>query len=231
MPLILLSSPKGGVGVTTLAAELAVAMALMGREAIALDAHPADGLRLHFGDVDPAASDGWSVDPALAPRDVEAGCALLPHGRPPERGAATSPDRVVAHLTAARPDAFVIVDCGRDAAAVLAPSADLRIEVVEADAACFRMRGSLDPGEDGRACVVLNRHDSASPMERDVRWAFEAVLGERLFGTVRRDAAFREAAAHGGTAIGRDPESAGAADVAALAASLAVLFEDDGAST
>lgn len=49
MPLICVCSPKGGVGKTTLAANLAWALARAGSKVLALDFDVQNALRLHFG--------------------------------------------------------------------------------------------------------------------------------------------------------------------------------------
>src|SRR5271165_3258038 len=49
MTLICFASPKGGVGKTTLAANVAAEMARAGLRVIALDLDPQNALRLHFG--------------------------------------------------------------------------------------------------------------------------------------------------------------------------------------
>ena len=49
MPLICFASPKGGVGKTTLAANIADALRRQGRRVLAMDFDPQNTLRLHFG--------------------------------------------------------------------------------------------------------------------------------------------------------------------------------------
>ena len=49
MPLICVCSPKGGVGKTTLTANLAYALARSGSKVLALDFDVQNALRLHFG--------------------------------------------------------------------------------------------------------------------------------------------------------------------------------------
>lgn len=49
MPLICFASPKGGVGKTTLAANVASQLARAGKQVMALDLAPQNTLRLHFG--------------------------------------------------------------------------------------------------------------------------------------------------------------------------------------
>jgi len=49
MPLICVCSPKGGVGKTTLTANLAYSLARAGNKVLALDFDVQNSLRLHFG--------------------------------------------------------------------------------------------------------------------------------------------------------------------------------------
>ncbi|VFS69804.1 Cell division inhibitor MinD [Raoultella planticola] len=49
MPLICVCSPKGGVGKTTLAANLAYSLARAGSKVLAIDFDVQNALRLHFG--------------------------------------------------------------------------------------------------------------------------------------------------------------------------------------
>ena len=49
MPLIGFTSPKGGVGKTTLAANVAALLAARGHKVLALDLDPQNALRLQFG--------------------------------------------------------------------------------------------------------------------------------------------------------------------------------------
>ena len=49
MALICFASPKGGVGKTTLAANVASGLSRAGQKVIALDLDPQNTLRLHFG--------------------------------------------------------------------------------------------------------------------------------------------------------------------------------------
>ncbi|WP_431271080.1 cellulose synthase operon protein YhjQ/BcsQ [Dankookia sp. P2] len=85
MPLICIASPKGGVGKTTLAANLADALRRQGRRVLAMDLDPQNALRLHFG-VALADRGGFLAQAAQglnwrdAVRQTPAGVALLPHG-------------------------------------------------------------------------------------------------------------------------------------------------------
>ena len=49
MPIVCFASPKGGVGKTTLAANIAGRLAQTGQRTLVLDLDPQNALRLHFG--------------------------------------------------------------------------------------------------------------------------------------------------------------------------------------
>lgn len=59
MKRVLVSGLSGGVGTTTVAANLAAALQTMGQPSLSVDLDPANILGLHFG-VEPLARDGWA---------------------------------------------------------------------------------------------------------------------------------------------------------------------------
>jgi cellulose synthase operon protein YhjQ len=89
MPLIAVASPKGGVGKTTLAANIAHEFARLGHRVVALDLDPQNALGMHFG-ADPYDREGFVTSLKAAPDPRRAwqlhlqmtpsGIALLPHG-------------------------------------------------------------------------------------------------------------------------------------------------------
>ena len=108
MPLICIASPKGGVGKTTVAANLAHALRRAGRQALAIDFDPQSALRLHFG-VPLADGAGFAAElvqggswrPHI--RQTPAGVALLPHGTVAmEHALAIVPSPSSRHRTACR---------------------------------------------------------------------------------------------------------------------------------
>src|ERR1700733_8445806 len=86
MTLICFASPKGGVGKTTLAANVANELARGGLRVIALDLDPQNALRLHFG-VPLQASAGFTHRLAEKPDwrtcliEAASGLRLLPYGQ------------------------------------------------------------------------------------------------------------------------------------------------------
>ena len=92
MPLICFASPKGGVGKTTLAANIADALRRDGRRVLAMDFDPQNTLRLHFG-VPLNDHAGFLTELPKRPdwraltRQTASGVMLLPHGAIDIRGA------------------------------------------------------------------------------------------------------------------------------------------------
>ena len=98
MPLLLFTSPKGGVGKTTLSAHTAAILAKRGHRVLAIDLDPQNALRLHLG-VSIREESGFlkaidgRPDWRASAIDTPAGVRLLPFG-------AVEPRRVL-HLGAA----------------------------------------------------------------------------------------------------------------------------------
>lgn len=85
MPLLLFTSPKGGVGKTTLSAHTAAILAKRGHRVLALDLDPQNALRLHLG-VSIREESGFlkaidgRPDWRASAIDTPAGVRLLPFG-------------------------------------------------------------------------------------------------------------------------------------------------------
>jgi cellulose synthase operon protein YhjQ len=215
MPAILFSSPKGGVGKTTIAAHVAAILARRGHQVVALDLDPQNALRLHFGE---AITDeaGFMCDlrPGSEWRaslvETRYGVDLLPYG-------ATEPFDVVrlnAALTAnpalikapmhdilRDPDTILIVDSppgSSPAVASVAGLADLVVVVLLADAgsACLMPdlmsgrafgSGTIGARTSRRALIVINQVDLDRPLSAAVLESATRVFGSKLLGAVCRD--------------------------------------------
>ncbi|PZW40063.1 cellulose synthase operon protein YhjQ [Humitalea rosea] len=221
MPLIAFTSPKGGVGKTTLTAQIAAMLARRGHAVLALDLDPQNALRLHLGR--PMREDaGFMVELTRRPawrqamQPTASGVQLLAHGAADQRRALElgvalldHPELLVAPVRdmLADPQQVVLVDTPPGASAALsalAPLADLLVVVLLADAASASLvpqvaggrqlgRGTLAARMAERSVVVLNQVDLDSPLSRTVMDMSVAALGERLIGAVCRDERVAEA--------------------------------------
>jgi cellulose synthase operon protein YhjQ len=166
MPLIVFGSPKGGVGKTTVAANVAVALAQLGLRVLALDLDPQNALRLHFAiplnDVSgftAALLEETPTLPLLANiRQTRWGVGLLPFGQVDSTTALVIADALAAHpgrLTRplqdilSDPSLFVIVDMPPGPSSALSavlPFTDMLVCVLLADAISIAMIPSIEAG-------------------------------------------------------------------------------------
>ncbi|MFC7473307.1 cellulose biosynthesis protein BcsQ [Dankookia sp. GCM10030260] len=223
MPLICIASPKGGVGKTTLAANLADALRRQGRRVLAMDLDPQNALRLHFG-VGLADRAGFLANLPHgivwrdAVRQTPAGVALLPHGTVGMADALAmvaaldrAPELLVEPLREmlADPALIVVVDLPPGPSRVLellAPLASMVLVVLLADANGAALMPEIDSGrflglgaaygpQTDRLRLVLNQVDYGSRLSRAVAEAMARHLGPRLLGALAREDAVGEALA------------------------------------
>jgi cellulose synthase operon protein YhjQ len=242
MPLLCLASPKGGVGKTTLAANLAWELARLGARVVALDLDPQNALRLHFG---VALNDGAGLMPLLrrrqawqpALRRTASGVWLLAYGQTDMTtaladGVLLADGALVPVLRdlLADPTTILLVDTppGPSAAicAVL-PQTDLLVTVLLADATSValiptveqgRAYGAGDAGASPlRHGFVLNQVNLLSRLSRATSEAARKHLGDRLLGGISRDESVAEAIASQQAVAGFAPASRAAQDLARLA--------------
>jgi cellulose synthase operon protein YhjQ len=240
MKVVAVVSAKGGVGKTTLAANLASVLGSNGRRVIVLDFDPQNALRLHFGiPVDhfdgvsraTVAGDAWrsvmfdSVD----------GVTVLPHGalneddrREFEARLDSDPHlvRTALDALALEPSDIVLIDTPPGAtvytrAALLA--ARFVLNVVIADAASYaaipHMERMIQTYATPRADFVgygyvINQVDVGRNLTKDVLKVLRGTLAPNLFpGVVHLDQGVSESLAYDTTVIHYDPLSQAAADL------------------
>lgn len=223
MPLISFVSPKGGVGKTTLAANVAAVLASRGFEVLALDLDPQNALRLHLG-VPIHEESGFlaCLEPELDwrrfVRPTRAGISLLPHG-------AADPKRVLDLTRAlldrpellaqpvrdmlAKPGRIVVVDAapgpGPALTAVL-PLADVIPVVLLPDGGSaslipsvasgrFLGRGTIASRSAQKTVLVLNQVELGSPLSDAVTECATEAMAGRPVHAVARDPLVAEALA------------------------------------
>ncbi|MCR0983213.1 cellulose synthase operon protein YhjQ/BcsQ [Roseomonas populi] len=223
MPLIAFVSPKGGVGKTTIAANVAALLAARGHEVLGLDLDPQNALRVHLGmPVREEAGFVAELDSSLAwpaaLRHTPYNVALLPHGEVEPRRALELTrllmDRPEALADPVRemladPHRLLIVDSPpgpSPALSAIMPLIDLSVVVLLADGGSaslipqiadgrFLGRGTLAMRAAERAVLVLNQVELHAPLSTAVLDCAEATMGARLLGVVARDPGVAEALA------------------------------------
>lgn len=216
MPLIIVHSPKGGVGTTTMVANLASWLARGGRPVLAVDLSPHDSLSLHLQrDLAPA-------DPRQGANDGPATGQV----RLATRAGGLGIEQLLQEAErAAQGDALVLVDIPAGETGMLhrlAPRAIIHLCVLAADAGSVAMLPGLmndrsGPADAPRLHYVLNRMDDRRSVAREVHRVVRLAVMEDLVAVVRSDEALNESLAALTSIYDHAPASAAAADIAALA--------------
>ena len=251
MPLICFASPKGGVGKTTLAANVADALRRDGRRVLVIDCDPQNSLRLHFG-LPLGETAGFLAelprrgDWRAQLRETPCGVAVLPHGAVDLHGAlalanalAQEPELLTAPVSAllADPGLTVVVDTApgpSQALAALVPLASMVVAVLQAEALSaalipdvvngrFLGTGTLAALFASRLRVVLNGVDLDSRLSLAAADAVARHVGPRLLGAVCRDERVAEALAMQQLVLDSAPECRAAGDIRVLARAVAAL--------
>ncbi len=247
MPLICLSSPKGGVGKSTLTANLAFAMQRLGHPVALIDFDVQNALRLHLG-LGLAEVRGF-VAPSLQNPEwhrlllaTPSGIRILPYGAVTETQQLAFENHLQNDPSFLReglrelldtPGLLIIADTPpgpSPALTALNRLADLRIAVLLADAASASLLPSIESGrfykptaagEPPKIHYILNQVDQRRRLNRDVTEFIQARLGSALLGLVHRDEALPEALACQQSVFAFDPSAASAYDIDAIARRLA----------
>ena len=248
MPLLCIASPKGGVGRTTLAANIAHGLQREGHRVLALDLDAQNALRLHFGHPLHEEAGFLAELPRLpdwrsAACRTAGGALLLPHGGADagtplaiKRALDRTPDQLAEALRRmlADPGLVVVADTPAGASGALAvalPLADLVIAPLLADGGSvailpeiesgrFLGRGTMGGLLTGRLRFVLNQVEQQARLSATVAGVLLRRLGPRLLGVMARDEAVAEALAHGAPLAEHAPRSRAAHDLAGIVATL-----------
>ncbi|MBC8730495.1 cellulose biosynthesis protein BcsQ [Paraburkholderia sp. UCT2] len=252
MKVIAVVSAKGGVGKTTLAANLASVLANSGRRVIALDLDPQNALRLHFGvpldSIDGLSRATLSGNPwQTVMFDGIDGVTVLPYGalleddrRRLEAHIDQHPQWLTQTLQHLRLDAsdIVIVDTPPGSSTYVRTAlsaATFALNIVLADAASYAAIPQMErlietyaaPRADfGGVGYVINQIDQSRQLTKDVLKVLRQMLAGKVFpGVIHLDEGVSEALACDTTLIHYDPLSQAAADFRACAAWLMVALD------
>lgn len=242
MVLVVVSSPKGGVGKTTLVANLAVALRRRGRQVTAVDFDSQNALRFLLAPgldsdlgVARCAARGLPWESALV--TGADGVRLAPYGE------ATTSERLrMKDVLLTEPLSQALAGLARsDAEIVIADTtpgegrmqerlealADLKLIVLLADAGSMALVPAYRDGlllrpvdEAPDTFGVLNQVDPRRRLSRDIADFISVHAARRFIGVVHYDEALAEAAARGETIVGTTPNSVAAADIDTIAARL-----------
>jgi cellulose synthase operon protein YhjQ len=248
MPVLCITSPKGGAGKTTLAANVAYELARNGARVVALDTDPQNALLLHFG---LPVHDSSGLVPELRARrpwqsvlrHTRHGVHVLPYGRVDLEDAiafsamlGNDPAMLgrTVHEILSDPDTVLVVDTPPGpsrALSALLPLTDFLVTVLLADAASVAVIPSIEQGraygqigEGGRSAwhgYVLNQVNPLSRLARASGESIKRHLQERLLGTISRDELVAEAVACQQPLATFSSASRAGKDIALVAAKLA----------
>ncbi|PZN97312.1 MAG: ATPase [Alphaproteobacteria bacterium] len=197
MTLVLVHSPKGGVGSTFIAAQVAIALAEQGRDVAAIDCTGQDSLRLHFGlhRALPAATGGQMAPATL----VVFGVALSNGDALRKISASDDPQSVGALFPADRVTIIDVAAGDHDLKARLMAFAALHICVLAPSAASLAILSQVEPGtatvDLANTVFVLNQADDRLRLSRNITSFLAELFGSNFIGTVRRDEAVNESLA------------------------------------
>ena len=238
MRVISVSGISGGVGGTTVAAQLAACLVAHNQRVIAFDFSPQNALRLHFG---MPWGDGWGIVPQIqagepwneAAYRSENGVDFLPFGK-------TTPQDTAdfTKLLAKKPgwlssllqeldetdESYVIIDCPQTEHVLFeqaCSASGLVIIVLEPDTLSYAAfaESSANPAlrEDKKVTYLINGFDPTRDLDRDILRLMRAAPNKKLCPVViHRDELVREALANKLSLNDYAPYSQTAGDFAAL---------------
>lgn len=245
--IIAVTSASGGVGKTTLAANLAVAVQAQGRSVVLLDLSPQDALHHHFrrDDAEPREDQaGLAITDSLAGAAIatRSGVLLVPFGQPDEARRLAfeaqlvrDPHWLARQLAALALPAgtLVLLDTPSGPSTYLRQAlavANMALLVCKADAACYNALAPVNDlirslgAERGEAFLgtghLINQREPGCALDRDIGRILQALLGEQILGEVRRDPAIAEALVYNLSALEHAPSAAGSDDLRLLAANV-----------
>lgn len=239
MPLVCICSPKGGVGKTTVTANLAYALACSGSKVLAIDFDVQNALRLHFGvplsdGRGYVARAGESADWSQSVLTAGSNMFVMPYGDVSEEQRLDFEQHLISDshfltrgLSALLnyPGLVILADFPpgpNPALKAMSPLADLHLITLLADTASLsllphienhRLTGGEPPNNKAGYYFLLNQSDSRRHISRDVTAFMQQRLGDRLLGIINRDESVAEANASQQSIFDFNATSAAAFDI------------------
>lgn len=240
-------SAKGGVGKSTLAANLAAALQRAGRPVLALDLDPQNALHHHFLSVDEQQALGqrgiahYDQDWREQGMSSAEGVFVLPHGLVEESQRSAfeaqlhdDPQWLARQLSDLQlaEGALVVIDTPPGPSVYLQQAlsvANLALVVSLADAASYTALPMIDAlikahtvGRSSFAgtAYLINQVDNSRQLSRDITQIMQGLLGQQVVGTVHRDQSIGEALAYNRNVLDYDPQGRGCHDILECAQAL-----------
>ncbi len=236
MGIINLGSPKGGVGKTTLASNLAAILADRGMKVLLVDYDPQNAARVYFN-LPMSYDDGW-CDAAAKRRslfdhvvEVRTNLFLLPFGdvdldTKTQTGLTSKvSDRWLENqMQAFIAEGFLVLNDTAAGGGVMghfaSQNAAMEIVVLEPDPSSLALLDGIDrlrAASEVPVAFILNKVDPSRPLSRDMEVVLTRHLGTHVLGTVRRDMAIPDALGRRSLFIDQAPSAASTNDLYAVA--------------
>lgn len=233
-------SAKGGVGKTTLTANLAVALHQAGRPVVVVDLDPQNALRHHFK---PAADSVSVAGAGIAHHEADgpdcsmqsdSGVVVLPYGEVDEeqrlsfeRALGETPDWLGQRLLSLRlaENTVILLDTPPGPSVYLRQALSVANEAIVvslADAASYTALPQIDrlidtytAGRDGFSgtSYLVNQVDDRRQLSRQIAQIMHELLGPKMLGMVRHDPAIGDALAYNRNVLEYEPLGDGSSDI------------------